>query len=185
MESKREIRNRILELRDNMDSFDREYLDGRIIKKVITNTEIQSAEVIMTYISFRSEVDTKTIIKKLLDEGKKIAVPRVDGDDMKFYLLGSMNDCIAGYMGILEPDENCTEYVPNGSEVMLVPGSVFDRRLFRIGYGKGFYDRYLTKYKGITTIGLAYDFQVVDEVPVNTWDKGLNSIITEKEIYRY
>ena len=185
MESKREIRKRILELRDNMDQADREYMNGRLYKRVVSCKEIISADVIMAYVSYKSEVDTIPIINKLLLEGKKIVVPRVSDDDMDFYVISDLNNLEEGYKGIKEPASDCIKYEPAGNEIMLLPGTVFDKRLFRVGYGKGYYDRYLARHKGITTIGLAYDFQLVDEVPVDTWDKGLDMIITEKNTYLY
>lgn len=185
MESKAIIRRRIIDLRDGMSSDDRAYLDGRLCKRVVSSPDILKASVVMIYVSYKSEVDTIEIIKKFLIDGKKVAVPKVTGEDIDFYLIDSLDDLEEGYKGISEPKSGCNKYVPSGDEIIIVPGTVFDKRLFRIGYGKGYYDRYLAKYKGLTAIGLAYDFQVVDEIPVDTWDRGMNFIISEKEIYKY
>jgi len=168
-----------------MEAADRDYLNNRLFGRVMSLDLIKESSVVMAYASYKSEVDTIGIIKGLLEDKKKIALPKVVGDDMIFYLIEDMSDIVPGYKGIPEPVDTCEVYEPVGKEVMLVPGVAFDRLLFRIGYGKGFYDRYLSKYRKIISIGLAYDFQIVDSIPVESHDRGLSMVLTEKQVIKY
>jgi len=182
---KQTLRSQILEMRNSMDSADREYLNGRLSQRILALEKIQKAETVMCYVSFGSEADTCAIISGLWDMGKKVAVPRVCGEDMSFYFINDIDELVPGYKGIPEPNGKCTEFIPSKGNVIIVPGTVFDERLFRIGYGKGFYDRYLEKHKGLYGIGICYDFQVVEAIPIDKWDRGLDIIVTEKRKITY
>lgn len=180
---KKTLRRQILGIRNGLDDNDREYLNGRLTLRVLSLERIRNADTVMCYASYGSEADTLGIITKLWNSGKRVAVPRVSGDDMDFFLIEKKEDLISGYKGIPEPDEGCELYVPGNNDVVLVPGAVFDKRLFRIGYGRGFYDRYLSRYKNLYSIGMCFDFQIVDEVPVDPWDRGLDMIVTQQRLY--
>lgn len=185
METKKELRTQILNIRNSLDSTDKNIMDERLASKLLNSQKIIEASAILVFVSYGSEVDTINIIKKLIDDNKFVYAPKVVGEDMLFYQISSVNDLKAGYKGILEPKSNGIPYEPGHGDVILVPGSVFDTNLFRIGYGKGFYDRYLAKYRGLYSIGLGYDFQLVSKIPIDEWDRSLDMLITEKEVYRY
>ena len=126
---------------------------------------------------YQSEVCTGLLLTESLRMGKRIAVPRVEGTEIEFYEIESENDVEPGYAGIPEPVTRRT--VTDGNGYMVVPGTVFSKDRYRIGYGKGFYDRYLKRYPNIYTCGLAFDCQIVEQIPTEEHDVALKKIITE------
>lgn len=192
---KSERRKSILKLRDDIPQDIKADLDKRIAERVLTVFSDLGDDTLLTYVSFRSEVSTNGIIDRFLKMGVKVAVPRVEGEDIRFYHISSPDDLTEGYMGILEPKPGCRPWekksidpaagLPDGiiDTVILVPGSVFDKKGNRIGYGGGFYDRFLAAQQGTYTIGLAYECQMVDEIPADEWDRKVDMVITPEHNY--
>lgn len=155
----------------------------------IRNWEIyREAELLLFYVSYRSEADTLQLIKEALDRGRKVAVPKVVGTDMIFYRIESLSQLVEGYKGILEPDTERAEVIP-GSDVsvakntiLFVPGCAFDEAGGRMGYGGGFYDRFMERYSEAMRVALAYEEQFVPEVPREAHDKRVDVIVTETRI---
>lgn len=131
----------------------------------------------LAYSSIRSEVPTEGLIQALLASGKQVFLPRVEGDDIAVVPYGELE---RGSFGILEPAGKATEIVP---EVCIVPLLGINREGYRIGYGKGFYDRYLKGHKCIS-VGLGYSFQLADFVK-DPWDMKLDAFISEDGIIRF
>lgn len=170
METKRDIRKKIIKLRDALTSKEQENFSRIICNKVTELPEYADAENVLCFVSYQSEVNTDSIIEKSINTGKKVFVPLVCGDDMSFYEIKSKNDLKVGYKGILEPVRNdALKY--NQSEVcrdiMIMPGISFDEEVNRIGYGKGFYDRFLSKGFNGYKVAVAFDLQVL---PVNSFE---------------
>lgn len=138
--------------------------------------EFMKADWIYAYIACRNELETADIIAWCLSHGKHIAVPKVQGEIMHFYEITSLSDCIPGAFGILEPkgEEKDKVIIPG---FMLVPGLAFDKNGNRLGYGGGFYDKYLSSHEGIITAALGYDFQIVEKVPSEPHDKKMDYIV--------
>lgn len=138
------------------------------------------------YASCQNEVDTMQLIKDCLSRKQKIALPRVceDGIHMKFYYITSLNDLTAGYKGIPEPGLYCEPAAENRQKIILVPGVAFDKKGNRIGYGKGFYDRYLKEHEFIKKMGIAFEMQVLEEIPGEPDDVQMDMVITEQTEYR-
>ena len=114
--------------------------------------------------------------------GKSVWFPRVEGSEMNFYLVEQKEDLQPGAYGILEPTG---EYKADGYDGLLImPGVAFDEECHRIGYGGGFYDRFLEKHPYITRVAVAFEFQMMSEVPVEPTDISPEIIVTEKEIYK-
>lgn len=161
---------------------------SRKIVDTLKNTEYYTnANKIMTFISFGSEIDTHEFIKEGIAEGKEILVPVTfhETREMKPSLLKDFNELETGYFNILTPKEEFIRYVdPLEIELVIVPGAVFDRDGYRVGYGGGFYDRFLSSKirKDVAKISIAFDLQVVDLVPREDFDYPVDFIITEKEI---
>ena len=103
---------------------------------------------------------------------------------MKFYYITSLNDLTAGYKGIPEPGLYCEPAAENRQKIILVPGVAFDINGNRTGYGKGYYDRYLSKHSNLIKIGAAFSLQVVDSIDADEFDIPLDYIVTENNIYR-
>ncbi|MHB8066004.1 MAG: 5-formyltetrahydrofolate cyclo-ligase, partial [Ruminiclostridium sp.] len=149
-----------------------------------------SAKSIMCYVSFGKEVDTHTLIKKWICEGKQVSVPCVvnaTGKDkyMHAVKVADYDELTAcGKYGILEPPLlQCNIVDPNRFDVIIVPGSAFDKNKNRMGYGAGFYDRFLSKVSGkCNKIGICFDFQVFEKIPFDEHDVPLDLLVTEKKI---
>lgn len=167
----------------------------------IRNWEVyQNAELLLFYVSYRSEADTLQLIKEAFEAGRNVAVPKVVGNDMIFYRITHMNQLVEGYKGILEPDVELCEAVTEtrGEDdvhtqsstspalpkhtLLFVPGCAFDEKGGRMGYGGGFYDRFMEKYPDVLRVALAYEEQLVEEVPRETHDKPVDVIFTEKRL---
>ncbi len=173
---KRQIRKDILSIRNQMSLNERQKASVILTERICGHQWFYLAENILVFVSHGSEIDTAEIIKEALKAGKKVYVPKVVGDDLIFCRIFSMNELKEGYKGILEPemDSEVFEYRPEWADMtlMLMPGAVFDRNRNRIGYGKGFYDRYLADKEALQlrTIGIGFKCQLVDELPAEEWD---------------
>ena len=182
MEEKKEIRKRIFKAR-------KEHDDAWIQEKshVITETltklpEYRNAERIMAYADYNHEVMTRYIIEEAWKAGKEVAVPKVVGKDMIFYRLTDFSQLEPGYFGIPEPVRG--EIVKWEDALMVMPGVAFDPENNRVGYGGGFYDRFLEKHPDITRLAVAFDFQILDLVPTEPTDICPQIIVTQSKVYR-
>lgn len=156
-------------------------LSERICSQVMDLLPFKKSENLLIYASYNHEVDTFKLIQDALGIGKHVALPRVlNKTEMAFFEIHSLKDLKQGYMGILEPNMDCTTILDSG--FMVMPGVAFDIGCHRIGYGGGFYDRYLSSHKSLPTCAIAFDFQILDQVPVDTYDVFPDMIITEKRI---
>lgn len=194
MERKEPIRQRILGLRDKMPREERDRKSAEIVKKTLQTQWYCEAGILLAYANFRSEVDTKELIRMGLLDGKKVYCPRVEGKRMNFYRILSMDDLEDGYRGIKEPPAKA-ESLFSGSRaapaacLMIMPGSVFDKERNRMGYGKGYYDQYLaflwkeSPAFRLRTIGLCFECQMQERIPVEAHDRKADMVITEKRIY--
>ncbi len=139
------------------------------------------------FYSIKSEVDTIPLIKERLMANENVCLPKTVISDRRLicYIISSLNDLILGAYSIMEPNpEKCKEISPKRLDVVIVPGSVFDRRGARFGYGGGFYDRFLSNEASqAIRIALAFSFQVMDyDIPVRPHDEFMDYIVTEKEV---
>jgi 5-formyltetrahydrofolate cyclo-ligase len=138
----------------------------------------------LCYCSTDDEVDTRKIISKFFELKKTVAVPYcVNGDGlMDFYIIDSFDDLSAGMYNILEPDiAKCKKLTNFDNSIIIVPGMCFDKSCNRLGYGKGYYDRFLQK-SSLISIGLCYNNLIVENVIVDAYDKKVNYIVTEESI---
>jgi len=153
-----------------------------VIKKVMELSEFKAADNVYTYVSYNQEVDTHSFIKKCLDMGKNIFVPKVYGKFIKFHKIGDFELLIPGKYGILEPSNDFNEEWNNVNGVMIMPGLAFDRNFNRAGYGGGFYDRFLEVHHNLKTIGVCFDFQVVESIETDDCDYRPDIIVSESDI---
>ena len=154
----------------------------KIIESLTKLEEYLNAETIMHYISLDIEVDTKEFIKNELLKGKSIVVPFVEEDNIQVSRLNSFEDLAEGKFGVLEPMKK--EKHDGKIDLVIVPGVAFDEKGSRIGFGKGYYDRFLEKFRDSLKIGLAFEEQIVDFVPAKEYDHPVDIIITEKRVIR-
>ncbi|MFH1234747.1 MAG: 5-formyltetrahydrofolate cyclo-ligase [Candidatus Diapherotrites archaeon] len=157
-----------------------------IARRAFSLSEIQSAGTISCYVNSGSEVRTDSLIEDLLDAGKKVVVPTVlDSQKMEMRCILSLND-LQKKNRFFEP-KGCCIKVEDCSEIdaIFVPGTAFDKTGHRLGYGKGYYDRFLAKLPaGIPIIGLAFECQLVEKIPAEKHDIRVHKIVTEKRAIR-
>ena len=190
--AKNALRKKYKQIRDDIQN--KAEKEKAIFENLISSMSYKYCKKILTYSSLGSEVDTFCIIQKALDDGKDVYLPKSYSDGiMKFFKVTALDDLINGKFGIKEPDGTSEEYTPEGSdELILVPALCFDKSGYRIGYGKGYYDRFLSKFKGISA-GLAFGECVCCEsivfekrhdrrVDMIICDEGLKLIGDKKEV---
>ena len=158
-------------------------LSAWLTERFCSLKEFQAAPCLFAYNSFNQEVRTETIIRRALDEGKRVAVPKVIGERMEFRYISSPDDLEPGLLGIPEPKDGLK--VADGKEpriLMLTPGLAFDPSGSRIGYGKGLYDRYIGEHwrENITMIALCYDFQMLDYIETEPFDRKVDLVIAAR-----
>lgn len=144
----------------------------------------KNAKLIGITLSINREVETRVVIERAWEMNKWVAVPKTNPSsrELVFYKIDSFEQLEKGYAGIMEPKLEKTLEVKNDEiDLLFVPGLAFDRRGYRIGYGGGYFDRYLTHFHN-ETISLAFDCQIVKEIQRNDYDKPVNCIITENEV---
>lgn len=181
MDSKKDIRRRVLEKRNCISDKEWEDKSRLICKKVVTHPFFLQADVIYCYVDYRREVGTREIIELAWMLEKKVAVPKVLGEEMEFYYIQSFEDLEEGYKGIYEPKQ--TDLAHDKNMLVIMPGAAFDRCCNRIGYGKGYYDKYLQIHPYHKTIALAFELQMVDVIPTEVYDVCPDIILTEEKTY--
>lgn len=185
-EYKNNLRNKNKELRTNLAQSRKSELDDKIFRKVISLRAYKSASMIITFVSTPIEVDTHRLIEYSLQNGKTVVVPKcIAGTrDMAFYRITSMDDLEVATFSVLEPKTDiCRKVTDFRNSVCIVPGLVFDMKGNRLGYGKGYYDRFLKNYKQ-KTVGICYAFSTVNKLITGRFDKPVNFLITDKYIKR-
>lgn len=186
MLDKNELRRLLKALRKSLSVNQRAEYNEIILQQVLRLPSYQKATWVYCYITTQSEVDCIPIIKRAFLDGKRVAVPRIDDDVMEFYEIKSLEECSEGTFHILEPVTN-RKAVPVKDEktLILVPGLAYDYEMNRMGYGKGYYDRYFHQYgeENFERVAIAYDLQVVKEIPSEPLDVRVDKIITEYKIY--
>jgi len=177
---KKEIRKNILALRQEMPLDLQTEKSRLIIEKLLQHPAYRNAECVLCYIDAKGEVKTDELIEHAWKHGKLVAVPKVHGNDMKFYYISSYEELETGTFGILEPKTSCTELtsIPDNS-VVIMPGVAFDLTGNRIGYGKGYYDRYFADQTNLCKIALAFSLQIVPEIASDPFDIRADYVITE------
>lgn len=183
MEEKKEIRKKIFKARkEHTDAWIREN-SLRITEALTQLPEYRNAERIMAYADYNHEVITRYIIEQAWKDGKEVAVPKVFGKDMVFYRLTDFSQLESGYFRIPEPKED-GETVSWEEAMMVMPGVAFDINCNRVGYGGGFYDRFLEKHPEVCRVAVGFSFQILPEVPTEPTDIRPQVIVTEENIYR-
>ncbi len=179
---KQELRKQALKKRDSLDFSMREKWSKEIQKKVRASVEYREAKIVLSYASFRSEVDTNWINQRILEDEKELYLPKTYGSkkEMVFYPVKELSSLEKGYQGILEPKETTPLLSTDKKVLILMPGVAFDKTGNRIGYGGGYYDRYLAKYPQYHTMLLAFLGQQTQEnIPAEDCDRKPDRIITE------
>lgn len=178
---KNTLRKKYKAIRNNIGEEKRKEYSLKIAEQFLGSSLYKNADVILAYASIGDEVETFSIINHALSSGKRLALPYcIKGtSDMDFYYIESLEDLKSGSFGVLEPDPECCKKY-NGEEcVVLVPALAFDKNGYRMGYGKGYYDRFLSRLSA-TKVGLCYSSCVSRCVFRNWYDEQVDYIITDK-----
>ena len=176
--NKSEIRKKILKIRKQK-SFKNLNINCENILKILKKNKIKD-KLVGGYYPYNHEIDVMKILEKFERKGYQISLPKIKKNfQMNFFHWSKKDPLEINKYGIPEPVSDKEVY----PDILLVPVSAFDNRLYRIGYGGGYYDRYIKKIKRkkkVTTIGLAYSFQKVKEVPINEYDIKLDFVLNEQ-----
>lgn len=172
---KKNLRNNIRNLKGKFSAEELASLSSAITTRVLADTDIVSSRTILLYSSLPDEVNTDALIDTFYSQGKTVLLPVVVGNDIELrQYSGSM---IVGSYGILEPvGKLYLDY--EHIDVALIPGIAFDRKGNRLGRGKGYYDRFLPKISSTIKIGLCFPFQIVESVPIETFDIPMDKVIS-------
>jgi 5-formyltetrahydrofolate cyclo-ligase len=186
---RQKLRKSILAQRDMMIEADRREKSLKIVERLWQLEEVENAMSIFMYVNFRSEVETEEFIRQCLARGKEVTVPYTDVKEkalLPIRITDFDKDLSPGYCLIPEPDpDRAAEILAETIDIVIIPGSVFDTSGGRLGYGGGYYDRFLVNdAPQAKRIGLAFELQVVEKVPMLPHDQFLNILITEKRVVK-
>lgn len=182
MPLKNELRKSLKKLRKSISN--KNEADNMISKRLLELPEYKNAGLVLFYAALDDEVNLDYCIETALANGKKVALPVCTDKDgnMKYYYINSFNDMVSGSFGIREPDtEKCVEVKDFSASLCVVPAIAFDKRKYRLGYGKGYYDRFLKNY-AYKSVGVCYNNLVVDELPADEYDIPVDIIITQDSV---
>ena len=166
---KKTLRKKIRELKRAMTPEQIEEKSNRLCERFLASDFYRDAKTVYGYLPYNQEVRTTPILDQALKDGKRVAVPKIYGDEMKFLYLTDLSQVAASSFGIPEPiaDE---PVATDSTALVLMPGLAFDTEGHRIGYGGGFYDKFLAQEPEHPTVALCYDFQMVQNLPVDDYD---------------
>lgn len=185
---KTEIREYYLAKRRGLEESVRAERNEKICKNMLASATFRYADVLLMYYPKPDEIDIRPIAEAALAAGKKIAFPRCNPADhtMVFHYVSSFEELEPGSYNIMEPSQDAPAFDPEDAETCnvacIVPAVVFDKKGFRIGYGGGYYDRYLAGFRG-TKVGFAYRDFIVNSVPHGRFDLTVDVMITERGLY--
>lgn len=180
-EAKKALRNGIVAFRRNMSENVREESDEKIYNNLVKLDCVKDCSTFLVYASSPVEVDTRRFIRKMLSDGRTVAVPKCVGRKMVFLAVSSLDMLAKSSFGVDEPTGG-TEITEFSGTVCIVPALRFDRNGFRLGWGGGFYDRFLADYSGYS-VGICYE-ENCGEVPTDEYDVAVDTVITENGIYK-
>ena len=183
---KRDLRDKYKDLRRAMSPEQKREADRRIRERVLSTYQYKGASMLLTYVSTAIEVDTREIIRQAWADGKTVCVPRCrEGERlMDFYEITSFDQLEKGAFGVLEPvPDKCRKVTQFDDSFCIVPGLGFDHFGFRLGYGKGYYDRFLSRYDGFK-VGICYNECISHRLPRGRYDVPIDLLATPRFLKR-
>lgn len=182
---KKELRRECRLARERQPEPERLRKSEAVCRAVLGSEAYRNCSTLLVYIETQGEVSLDGVIREAWRDGKIVASPRCHGKTMDFYRIRSYEDLESGTFGVREPRKECELVLPEpDSALLLAPGVAYDRDGGRVGYGGGFYDRYLAEHPGLYTVGIGFGFQIFDEVPKEATDIPLDQILTEDGFLR-
>lgn len=177
-EEKKRLRREFKKIRDSIEKSVRASESERIIKNLIETEEYKSAKTVFAYVSFGSEVETYNLLKRILADGKRLAVPLCDTDSriMSAICIDDLTQLVCGAYGIPEPPKDGIVLGKDEIDLVVVPALSFDRSGMRLGYGGGYYDKFLYGFKG-NSAGLAFSQCIAESLPTDKFDCRTDRVI--------
>ncbi|MBQ8972470.1 MAG: 5-formyltetrahydrofolate cyclo-ligase [Clostridia bacterium] len=151
----------------------------RLANRLFETQAYQNAQSVYCYVSFNQEVDTSPILRRAWRDGKRVAVPKCYGKEMRFIWIENMNELAPGFYGIPEPVADAP-VAQDERALIIMPGLAFDREGHRVGYGGGYYDRYLEQQPNHPTVALCFDFQMLERLNVDAYDIPVDFVIVDQ-----
>jgi 5-formyltetrahydrofolate cyclo-ligase len=182
--AKEALRKRVSAVRRTLDQAARHERALAACALLVETPEFARAEVVLSYAPLRFELDPSAAVERALSLGKQVLLPRVipDSHELSLHLYASGDELEESGMGIREPLPTSPRIAPERVDLVLVPGLAFDPRGFRLGFGKGFYDRLLPTLPRAVRFGLAFELSLLPEVPSEPHDAPMDGVITEKRL---
>jgi 5-formyltetrahydrofolate cyclo-ligase len=179
--TKKDIRRKYRVLRDQMGQDTVNVLSEQICDRLLHSSLYAQATCIFAYYPLGNEVDIRQVVTQAWKDGKQVAFPKVFGDEMRYFLIEDFSKLHPGSFGVMEPEE--TNPVNWEDALVLTPGVAFDRSGNRMGFGKGYYDRYFAQHRGCKMVGVAYELQMAEELPTQEHDIVLPFLVTEEKLW--
>lgn len=179
---KADARKRILAMRRELPADRARGMNEMLAARVLALPRIADARTVYLYASVRGEADTWGLLEHFLSAGIRAALPRVEGREMSFFYVERSEDLEPGAYGIPEPRAGCVR-ADEVKAVMLVPGVAFSPDGGRLGYGGGFYDRFLAREPEHFTVGLGYGFQILEHMKTEPFDISMDLVVTPEQVY--
>lgn len=181
MFNKKEIRKEVLKIRSNLTETEIAYRSNIICRKILNTKEYNEANDICLYMPMRNEVDVTLLIKEIIKDKKTVWLPRINGEIMDFYYYDENTKLVDGPFNTKEPFSEM-KLVPNDNTLIIMPGAAFTVEGDRIGYGGGYYDKYLEKYPCCKTTAVCYDFQIVNNIPTEEHDIKPGKVVSDMNL---
>ena len=182
-EEKKKLREELLQLRKEIPDDERKIAEGAVVSKLLSLASFRFAETVLIYYPIKGEVNVLPVAEAAIKAGKKVAFPLCDTESstMTYHIVSDINELKAGNYGIPEPSSELPVYVPSKdkNDLIIIPAVCFDLKGYRVGYGKGYYDRYLNDFGG-TAVGVTFHKLLRPSVPRGRFDKHVSLIVTEK-----
>ena len=178
------IRRLVLSRRGQLDPADRARRGAALVDRLIHLPEVSEADPVLAFVSITSEVPTAMLLEAVLKTGKRLLLPYVADDGaLRAAAITSLDELEPGYRGIPEPRARLP-VSPDSAGVVIVPGVAFDEHCNRLGYGGGFYDVFLRAAGDVPRIGICFEVQVVDSIPLDDHDEAVDVVVTEERTIR-
>jgi 5-formyltetrahydrofolate cyclo-ligase len=182
--AKMALRNRMRAVREALPSSACDARSDEIRKRLFALAELERAETVLAFASIRNEVRTRPSMEAAWTAGKRVALPRVVGDELQLHLVDSKTVLVEGAFSVPEAPGEAARIWPDEVDFALVPALAVDPRGYRIGYGRGYYDKLIPQLEHACTCALVYDFQLISEVPELPFDVAVDFVVTDERVIR-
>jgi 5-formyltetrahydrofolate cyclo-ligase len=178
------LRNRMRAVREALPGSACEARSSEITTRLLSLVELERASTVLVFASIRNEVRTQRCMHAAWAAGKHVALPRVIEDELRLYAVAAETELVEGALGVPEPPADAPRVEPGDVGFALVPALAVDPRGYRIGYGGGYYDKLIPQLRNACTCAVAYDFQLISEVPELPHDVPVDLVVTDERVIR-